>query len=272
MSYAAILTHVEIDGPGLQRLQLAADLANQFSAALIGVGAEVLDPPESALGHLDGEPLVAQQVIKKHLKLAGARFAEVAKTVRAGSDWRCGVGRPGDLVASHARACDLIVAGPRHAEPFGLHNRVDAGELLMRSGRPVLVVPPGLDQLYAASVVVAWKDTREARRALTDAMPMLKRATNVLVLEIREAQTGADPWASVADVAAHLKRHGVDASTAVREPELGSPGPTLLDMAEVRDADLIVAGGYGRSRLSEWAFGGVTRELLAGPLPVLLSH
>jgi nucleotide-binding universal stress UspA family protein len=275
MPYAAILMHVEPQESEAPRLHLAADLANQFGARLIGVGAEIMEPPSAAaaFGYVDGEAMVAQaQVVQDDLQRAETCFAEAAAGVAAGSDWRCGVGFPSDLVVSQARACDLIVATPRHPEPMGLHVRADAGDLLMRSGRPVLVTPTGLGRLDASSIVVAWKDTREARRALTDALPFLQRARQVLVAQVCEAGAVEDARAAVADVAEHLARHGVKASTAVREPGHGSAGRALLEIADMQDAGLIVAGGYGHTRLREWAFGGVTQELLAGPRAVLLSH
>jgi nucleotide-binding universal stress UspA family protein len=275
MTFASMLMHVEVHPSAVARLRLAADLANQFDAALIGVGAEILEPPAAAaaFGYVDGETLVAQaQVVQDDLKLAEARFGEIAKEVRAGSEWRCGVGLPGELVVQEARACDLVIAGARHAEPWGVHNCADAGDLLMDCGRPVLVTPQGLGKLDASSVVVAWKDTREARRALLDALPFLKRARQVLVAEVCEERSESEARRALTDVAEYLARHDIRASIAVREPGHGSPGRALLEIAGMQDAGLIVAGGYGHARFREWVFGGVTQELLSAPRAVLLSH
>ena len=277
MSFAAILTHVEVDPVAEPRLKLAADLANQFGAALIGVAAEVFETPSIAatMGYVDGETLVAEaHAVEEDLQLAEKRFDAVARTVIAGSDFRCGVGMPGELVAQQARAADLIVCGPRHADRWGLHNHADAGDVLMDAGRPVLVTPDGLAKLDASSVLIAWKDTRESRRALRDAMPFLERAKQVLIAEVCEENDEADARARVGDVAEFLGRHGVKASTAVREPGKGAPAVALFQMAEMQDAGLIVAGGYGHARLREWVFGGVTYDLLSGQTKaaVLLSH
>jgi nucleotide-binding universal stress UspA family protein len=275
MSYAAILTHVEVAAAAEPRLQLAADLANQFDAALIGIGAEMLEPPTgaAAFGFVDGETVVAQaEVVQDDLRIAEAKFAKAAKSVRAGSEWRCGVGLPDQLLVSQARAADLIVAGPRHNEAWGLHNCADPGEILMVAGLPVLVAPLGLDKLDASSVVVAWKNTREARRALSDSLPFLKRATQVLVAEVCEERSEDDAPASTADVVGYLARHGIKAQSAVRHPGHGSPAAAILEIAEMQGAGLIVAGGYGHARVREWAFGGVTRALLHAPRAVLLSH
>ncbi len=227
------------------------------------------------MGYVDGETLVAEaHAVEEDLQLAQKRFDSVAGSVVAGSDFRSGVGMPGELIAQQARAADLIVCGPRHADRWGLHNHADAGDVLMDAGRPVLVTPDGLSKLDASSVLVAWKDTRESRRAVADAMPFLKRAKQVLVAEVCEDNDEADARERVADVAEFLGRHGVKASTAVREPGKGAPATALIQMAEMQDAGLIVAGGYGHARLREWVFGGVTRDLLSGhaKAAVLLSR
>lgn len=275
MSFASILVHVEVDPAAAPRLQLAADLANQFDAALVGVCAEIYETPAAdMLGYVDGETLAAEGLaIQQDLKLAEAHFADVAKTVRAGADWRAGVGLPSEAIIQESRAADLIVCGPRKADQWGFHEHADAGEVLMGAGRPVLVTPPGLSRLDASSIVVAWKETREARRAVLDALPLLKRAKQVLIAEVCEPHDDDDTRARIVDVAEFLSRHGVKASTAVRHAGRSSASAALLQVADMQEAGLIVAGGYGHARLREWAFGGVTRDLLAGvPRAVFLSH
>ena len=277
MSIGSILTHFNAEPEAEVRLALAADLANQFNAALIGIGAEFFEPPSIAqsVGYVDGETLVAEaKAVRDDLQRAQSRFREIGKVVHAGADWRAGVGLPSELVAEEARAADLIICGGRNPDKWGLHNHADPGDVLMLAGRPVLVVPPKLTQLFVSNVLVAWKDTRESRRAVRDALPFLKRAQQVLVAEVCEKADEADARARVADVCEYLGRHGVKCSTAVRESGHGSSSAALLDMAEMQDTDLIVAGGYGHARLREWVFGGVTQDLLSGATraAVLLSH
>jgi nucleotide-binding universal stress UspA family protein len=277
MSIASIMTHSTTEPEAEVRLMLSADLANQFDAALIGVGAEYFEPPNIAasVGYVDGETLVAEaQAVQDDLKRAKEQFLAVGKTVRAGASWRSGVGLPWELVAQEARAADLIVCGRSQPDKWGLHNHADPGDVLMLAGRPVLIVPPKLAKIEASSVLVAWKDTRESRRAVLDAMPFLKRASQVLVAEVCEGSDERDARSRAADVAEYLARHGVKSTTAVRESGRGQTSAALLQMAEMQDAGLIVAGGYGHARLREWVFGGVTRELLSGATraAVLLSH
>ena len=276
MSFASILVYVEADPLAEPRLQLAAGLANEFDALLVGVGAEIFEPPSTAasFGYVDGETLMAEaKAVEDDLRSAEARFMDVAKAVRGGSSWRSGVGLPYEIVVQESRAADLIICGPRNPDRWGLHNHADAGDVLMSAGRPVLVTPPHLSKLDASSVVIAWKDTRESRRAVSDAMPLLKRASQVLIAEVCETSDEPDAKARGADVAEFLALHGVKASTAVRQSEHGSAVAALLQIAEMQDAGLIVAGGYGHARMREWIFGGATQELLSGaPRAVLLSH
>ena len=275
MSYQSILVHAEA-GPRCEpRLRLAADLANQFGAVLIGVAAEIFDPntAAAAFADVDGSlPMAEAQAVRDDLAAAERRFRAVAPEVTAGAQWRWASAMPDDLIASQARAADLIVVGPRRHEPFGFHNCVDPGDLLMRAGRPILVAPTELEHLDASSIVVAWKDSREARRAVADALPLLKRARQVLVAEVIEDKDEDAAKLRVGDVAEYLARHGVKASTAVRAAD-GSAANALMAIADMQEAGLIVAGGFGHSRMREWVFGGVTQELLwAGRKAVLLSH
>jgi nucleotide-binding universal stress UspA family protein len=143
----------------------------------------------------------------------------------------------------------------------------------LRAGRPVLAVPNGVDSLKAERVVIAWKDTREARRALRDSLPLIREAVSVAVVEILDRGSEMPAHTPINDVARYLARHRIAAT--VRQPEhaTGSIAGELLRVARKIDADLIVTGGYGHSRLGEWIFGGVTQGLLAAsPICCLLSH
>lgn len=139
----------------------------------------------------------------------------------------------------------------------------------MHLGRPVLVVPPGIDHLDAKRVAVGWKNTREARRAVRDALPFLKRASQVVVVSIDDGDGAADPK----DIIGFLQAHDVYATALCRDAYGAAASEALIDAASEQAADLVVTGAYGHGRLREWAFGGVTRDLLAGsPLCCLMSH
>lgn len=173
-------------------------------------------------------------------------------------------------LASESAAADLIVAG---IEPTGSPNdatrQPDFCDLVMQAGRPVLLVAASRPFAGIDRVLIAWKDTREARRAVADALPLLAKATSVTVVEI--ADHSADARNGVARVATWLGRHGIAANTMVVQPDAANARQLISVACEV-DANLIVAGAYGHSRQGQWVLGGITNELLSGHRCVLLSH
>lgn len=179
------------------------------------------------------------------------------------------------LQARHADLVMMTADNGSRAEGAVVHALFNA--ILLESGRPVMVVPPNHRlRMPIKHVVVAWLPTREASRALHDAMPFLKAAESVDVLEIEPAGPDArrdhGPQ-SGEDVAAHLARHGIKVDVVVQPQQDDTVSNALLHHCEQSGAQLLVAGGYGHSRLREWMIGGTTRELLQlAQLPVLFSH
>ena len=142
----------------------------------------------------------------------------------------------------------------------------------MGSGRPVLIVPEFTPKPWFDRVVIAWKDTREARRAIADALPLLKIASKIIVVEVADGNTMEEARLRVEDVVAWLKRHGLAAMAAVT-PRNGDDSKSLATFASLNGAELLVAGAYGHGPVREWAFGGMTRDLLLHEdRMVLLSH
>ena len=202
---------------------------------------------------------LAQESIPSDVRLVESMFAE-----------------PAQLVAHHAHYADLsIVAGAIGDTDEGAVTQSYFGGLLLQSGRPVLVVPPRCKATMPPKrIVLAWRPTREATRALHDALPFLKLAERVDVLVVNavggELGHGEQPGT---DVATHLARHGVSANVVQRDSKTRSVSSIILEHARESHAQMIVAGGYGHSRFREWAMGGVTRELLiTAPVPVFYSH
>lgn len=279
MTYATLIVHAQADDEGQARAALAANLADRFEATLVGVAARDFVPVAVApTGPIVNPSVLADMtaaqegLIRAELAAAEGAFRAAAGRLGPRAAWRASIGAPARALVEAARAADLLVVGrsPERADPAA---RVDPGDVLMQAGRPVLVVPPGASRLDAARVVVAWKDGREARRAAADALPLLRRASSVLVVEL--CRPGDAPAVSPAleDVAGHLARHGVRATAEAQEAAEGATADALVRAAERHGADLIVAGGYGHTRLREWAFGGVTRSLLRDcPVACLLSH
>lgn len=130
----------------------------------------------------------------------------------------------------------------------------------MQAGRPVLVVTPA--PLRLDRVLLAWKDTRETRRAAADALPLLRKAGHVCVVEMADEADLTDVRRRLADVAGWLGKHGVEAE-CLGTASTGDDPKRLSAIAGEQEADLVVAGAYGHSRLREWALGGVTRTPLS---------
>lgn len=273
MSYSTIMIALDLDHSNEARLRIAADLAARFDARVIGIAAGVLQPLYFVEGPA-AENLLAkdQAALEAHIAACERSFRTLFKGHSQPVEWRSAFERPGDYVAEQARAADLIVAAS-HRVAIDRLRQADPGELVLTAGRPVLVVPPEVAWLSAKKVLVAWKDTREARRAVNDALPLLHRAEEVVVVEI--AERDADREAAlmhVKDVAAWLMRRGIAAASVATKALIGVPAQ-LEVIAQDEGADLIVAGAYGHTRLREWVFGGVTRDLLLrGKRCVLLSH
>lgn len=269
---ATILAAVDLGEGAATRLELAFDLADRLGASVIGVAACRADLPfyfDGAIGMADTIANLERREAVQHIGEAEALFRRAAGG-RTNIEWRATATAPLKFFAEQVRAADLVVVGGTGgAEAPLLPMELDPGDEVMVAGRPLLVVPPGIARLACRSAVIAWKDTREARRAVSDALPLLKLAADVCVLAVGSApdEAGAN------DVAAHLKRHGVAARVMLRPSPTHGPGQEILDVAKQWNADLIVAGAYGHSRLREWALGGVTRDLLLkSPVCCLISH
>jgi nucleotide-binding universal stress UspA family protein len=273
MSYASVMVHVDVDGASNARVGLATALADRFAAQLIGVCATMLPayPAEGAY-FVTGEAVEQERRdVMALLARAETAFRATVPFDRADVEWR-DMELPEFYVTSQARAADLLVVGRRNA-PFDIACSLDPGSVVLRAGRPVLVVPPGIEKLSGARIIVAWKDTREARRALHDALPFLQRANAVTVVEIGDKESERERRHHLEDVARYLARHRVTVAPPIATHPAGSIVEELVRLAHAEEADLIVAGAYGHSRLGEWVFGGVTRDLLASsPLCCLLSH
>lgn len=272
-TYKTLLVHAE---PGLassHRVEVAARLARDLDARLIGLGAATYEPVESAAAdgtYFAADILVAQgEQIDKDLLAAEAAFRRDA--AGASLDWRTVLDYPSRALVGIARACDLIVMSPRGSR--AATRAADPADVVMSAGRPVLIVPEGRHHLRATSVVVAWKDTRECRRALDDAMPLLRQAKDVVVHAVCKVDQADLQVFETEDVVANLKRHGVEARAVVTSAPPESVTREIERVAQLNDADLIVCGAYGHSRLREWAFGGVTDDLMRRPERfVLMSH
>ncbi len=281
-----ILVHLDEGPRSATRLRIALDLARRHGAHLTGLF--VLDIPGSDLFYGAGMPYAG-----------GGGFTEMVNTLRADGaaradasgqefrdairlqglegEWRVVEGDTVALVALHARYADLTVLGqPNDEDPYkGPSADAVLVNVMLSSGRPVLAVPyAGKFDQIGERVLVAWNASREATRAVNDALPILRGAKVVTVLAVNPRQ-GIHGHGDVpaADIALHLARHGVKAEAAHTIANDIGEGDALLSYAADLGVDLIISGGYGHSRAREMVFGGVTRTLLREmTVPMLLSH
>lgn len=268
-TYAAIMVALDLGPDVVARVKLAADLADRLGARLIGAAAR--QPVVAAVAEA---PFAAGMLAEQDRQLASEEIQDDEKVFRdaAGSRpvaFRSAVEMPTFFLGSQARAADLLVVGRRGRDDHDdWRFAADPGDLALGAGRPILVTPPKILVLSAKRIVIAWKDAREARRAVWDALPLLKAAEEVLVVAI-----GESGHAGALDVKEHLGGHGIDARTLLHARREGAVADDLIRAAEREGADLIVAGAYGHSRTREWILGGVTRDLLDhAPICCLMAH
>jgi nucleotide-binding universal stress UspA family protein len=263
MELRAILVAVDIDSYSSTLVRCAVSLASRFGAALIGhASAE----PASAMTRFETGAFAAD-LYERERKNIEERLADVERRFRADAgpdlaiDWRSSLEAPNLSLRRTARLADLVLIESNFEGPPRSPLRfTEVGELLVSAGRPVLVTGAGLTDISGNSVVVGWKDSREARRAVADALPLLKAARQVVVATIREDDADSEE-SSLNDVLGWMERHGIGARGKVH-PAAERPAEALESIAREHEADLVVMGGYGRSRMREWLFGGMTRDLL----------
>lgn len=274
MNYAVILAALDLDMPPRGVLAASARLTQMFDAQAVGVAAgEITISPYFAEGAAADRFLAQGQAeLREQLNSLRQKFC----AAHAGRDdrieWRVAERLPDGVMIASARAADLIVTA-RPSPHANLLRGPDVANLVMQAGRPVLVVPPDAERFSADRILVAWKDTREARRAVSDALPFLAKAKEVHILVIPEPETSkSESLAGADDVVSWLARHGIHA-VAVLRPNFGSVGRSIEDAAQEFGADMIVAGAFGHSRFMEWLLGGVTQHLLrSAKFGVFLSH
>ncbi|MBA8903144.1 universal stress protein [Phyllobacterium sp. P30BS-XVII] len=262
MTYKSILVNFNIDEAASPLLELAINLATQFNAHLIGFAAANVMPiiagPDGLGG--GGEVMMLQREdIEKRLKQLSREFERVARSLPS-HEWRDGVASPTLSLIEAARTADLIITSAAKESFITDGNRsANLPSLVLQAGRPVLVSAHGMKKLFSNTALVAWKDTREARRAVIDAIPLLCQAGEVVVVTV-DGTGDALVRESLQDVLALLLRHGIRARSQVIDDN--DDGSALLAFARSVEAELIVSGAYGHSRVREFIFGGVTRSLL----------
>jgi nucleotide-binding universal stress UspA family protein len=274
-AYKTLLVHYDAGRAAPRRLELALELARPSDAHVACLYALDRQPEPSA--GVEARQIVQEAMRQARAMLAEAQrgFEEVRRRSGANIEWRTSGADAIAAVALHARYADLVVIGQQNEDlPSGVGPTLER-DLPLSAGRPVLVVPYAFEgRPVGRRILVAWNASREAARAVSDAMPLLRRADEVHVVTVNARASsqghGEEPGA---DAALYLARHGVKVTVARQEAAGVDIGNFLLSRAFDLQSDLIVCGAWGHSRLRELVLGGVTRTLLASmTVPVLLSH
>ena len=286
MKLKDIVLHMDASAASQSRLELACLIARRFDAHLTGLlVTPAIVPLGSAMadyGVMLGADVFAniRDEQRVFIEEAGAsaerRFREQGKRDGVKFEFRSAVGTVPQQISLRTRYADIGIIGQPDPKGRPLAEQLSAaGEILLTAGRPFLVVPyAGRFPTIGERVLVAWDGSREAARAVNDALPLLVEAKSVTVLSIDPPSAStAEEFVPGADLAIHLARHGVKAEATSIIADDMSIGDVLLSRAADWAIDLIVMGAYGHSRFRELLLGGATRSLLKTmTIPVLMSH
>lgn len=277
MSYKTILVHITADSRCLERFDIAVKMAKSFDASLLAIHAILpFNPPGYIVPQMRAEVIDAQKsaaldILAKTERPLREHLASLAFPNHVA--WHKESNDPFVALCEHVKYADLAVIGQSDpvddsGSPLDLPER-----FVLSGGRPVLVIPhTGSFTTVGKDILVAWNASREASRAITAALPLLKRANKVHLLSV---EPGHDESLSDSciQMTRYLERHDVKVDQR-RSPggELDIGNDLLSRVADL-GADLIVMGGYGHSRFREWVLGGATRTILETmTVPVLMSH
>lgn len=279
MSYKSIVLHLDDGARCAARTETAIGLAARFGSRLIGVAPTGLPDVVVSLNSAvpDSVECVALTIdsLRTQAEAVSRAFMQRCADARVGSyEARVVVEEPVDAVVRQGQCSDLVIVGQH--DPGSAIDGVAADfaqQVFLHAGTPTLVVPhAGSFPSPGRCVLAAWKETAQAARAIRDALPLLRVAERVVLCAIAEHEDDDATPARFDPVCLWLATHGVRAELRREGPTTGI-GDRLLSLAVDVGADLLVAGGYGHTRLREWALGGVTRHLLGHmTLPTLLSH
>ena len=276
MSYKTIIVHLDAGRRNRERLDLAFNLAERFDAHLVGFfGLEALTVPTVP----EAAPTLYDEMLKSRRRLAAKveddfRGKMHKEQYTGKSEWRPTLDDGFAGLEFHAKYADLVVAGQPDPGGDGLPAWF-AHRLVMSIGRPVLYVPfAGRFEDCGKRVLVPWNASREAARAVKDALPLLRAAEETEVVTFEPEKVFLDDDALPdPDMGAYLARHGAKVTLANQPTSIDDVGALILSRAADNAADLIVMGAYGHSRLREMVLGGATREIFRSmTVPTLMSH
>ena len=272
-----ILVYSESFSAWQPHVAYAAQLATTLNASLTGacicpspvMSAPIYEAPGLAMQFVEE----ARELLEEAQAVASSFEAFARKHEVHDATWQVADGYVPDSLALIANWHDLLVLGRNATTPWGSASAI--GELMLSCGIPCIIVPEGGDRPFTLGcIAIAWNGSAEALRAIHAALPLLVRATRVVVLgHAEELVTQVNRWIPGFDLQGYLQRHGIQAQSVPLVRQNEDIGADLLQTAAQERADLLVMGGYGHTRLREWILGGATREVLErGMIPVLMQH
>ncbi|MEM8572957.1 MAG: universal stress protein [Pseudomonadota bacterium] len=284
MDPKVLLMPVYSRGNEIERLRGALSLARYFDAHLKVIfaqskpsdllGAELLGVSapvrEQLLTIIDGEAKQGRHDLREHFtalcKDYGVSISDRPEDALPTASWREIQGARSELVAVQGRSSDLIIIP--HSKSG--EATVTFEEAILHTGKPVFLVPRGMWEIKISKALIGWDGGLECTRAVQQALPLLTRASNVVIATGRNLPTGRPDAKSAAD---YLAYHSVSAQIRLFEDAAASPGAAILDLAAKHDCDLLVTGAYAHTRLRQRLLGGVTSHLLRhADIPVLMAH
>jgi nucleotide-binding universal stress UspA family protein len=268
-----LLVHVDGSQAGRRRVQFAVELAVHAGARLNGIHvtppAEV--PPQFKPSLVEEVAADLSDTLARNALAAAQIFDEETTGRLADACWFDAGGDVAQAITERARYADLVVVGQYESQgPSVRHPLPIAHAVVVRCGRPVLVVPSIPKPNWLEKVAVAWDGSREAVRAIHDALPLLRlaRSVRIVVMVAAPARDG-----DIESIVGHLARHGIGSDTDVRRCWKAEEHASLGKAINEGRYGLLVMGAYSHPKWLEFIFGGPTRSiLLTSTIPVLISH
>ncbi len=280
MSFRTILVPVEQHDLMSSTLETALCLAQKFDSYIEGFALRVANPAAYAMADAaavtipTSERDIAENAVQtRHLFGTFMKEHGVpcgAHTAALSSNWLEDASEGDDFVGSHGRLFDVIVLGrPGHTPKGSRMGTLEAA--LFESGRPVLVAPPSPRPQMGANALIAWNCSTEQTRAIAFAMPILRRASRVVVLTVEGG--AAVPGPTGQQLCHYLQLSGVPAKPLTAGLNGRLTGEAVLEHANALGCDLLIKGAYTQSRLRQFIFGGTTRYIQSNAtMPVLMAH
>ena len=268
-----ILVHASDNGRNSANWTLAGAIAADHKARLCAHYTHIpYTMPAYVEAYIPADIIARQESERmERAESARAEFEEFCRLRQISHEWHFTRDDAIDSLTQRARYSDVVVVGQEEDGLAPMEMADLAPELVLGSGRPMIVVPyAGQFTTVGQRVLVAWNGSREAARAVHDALPILKRARKTIVLSVDAEPEGHLPGA---DISAHLARHGVLVEAAQTVAKDIDVADAILGAVSDYSADLLVMGAWGHSRMRERVLGGVTRHVMKQmTVPVMMSH